>query len=102
MKINQNHMDVFYAQLAQFNDCRIAMDKKATHMFVGATVEVTSDFNNQEWGISKPSLKGKHLKVEAAIIVYGNCQLLLEGCEVFIRLEEVILIKIPTPEKEGE
>lgn len=58
----------------------------------GRKVRILSNYNGQPWGGSKPSLKGKVLKVERVYYDgWPSCPvtLLLEGQRLYIRFNQV-------------
>ena len=63
------------------------------------TVEVISDFNDQQYGRSKKSLKGKRFKVHHSFVECGQVTVWLEGCRCGALLwVDVVLVDDATVE----
>jgi hypothetical protein len=68
-------------------------ERSITALLVGRTVEVISNFNDQQYGRSKPTLKGKRFTVHNAFVDDGHVTVWLEGCHCGARLwEDVVLV----------
>ena len=68
----------------------------------GRTVEVISDFNDQPYGRSKPSLKGKRYEVLSAFVEQGGVTVWLSGLRCGARLwEDVVLIDDSQSQSKG-
>lgn len=74
-------------------DAAVTSERNITALLVGRTVEVISNFNDQQFGRSKPSLKGKRFTVHHAFVDDGGVTVWLEGCHCGAGLwEDVILV----------
>lgn len=68
-------------------------ERSITALLVGRTVEVISNFNDQQFGRCKPSLKGKRFTIHHAFVDDGGVTVWLEGCHCGAGLwEDVILV----------